>query len=114
MPLPFAVRSCGRGGGIAGLILERLLDGKKYCQTHSRLAFGYLRARAFNIAIPFGQVVIVLAFDAGQMLLERLRETGRQHGHIFTFPVTYDDARSQYPRRKHSIKRSLLHRSDAP
>ena len=82
MPLPFAVRSRGRGGGIAGLILERLLDGKTYCQTHSRLAFGYLRTRAFNIAIPFGQVVIMLAFDAGQMLLERLRDTGRQHDHI--------------------------------
>jgi hypothetical protein len=24
----------------------------------------------------------VLAFDASQMLLEQLRETGRQHGHI--------------------------------
>ena len=82
MPLPFAVRSRGRGCGIAGLILKKLLDGKTYCKTHSRLAFGYLRTRAFNIAMPFGQVVIVLAFDASQMLLEQLRETGRQHGHI--------------------------------
>jgi hypothetical protein len=24
----------------------------------------------------------MLAFDAGQMLLERLRDTGRQHDHI--------------------------------
>jgi len=53
-----------------------------YCQTHSRLAFARQGIWQINIAIPFGQVVIVLAFDAAQMLLERLRETGRQHGDI--------------------------------
>jgi hypothetical protein len=26
--------------------VERLLAGKTYCQSHSRLAFGYLRSRA--------------------------------------------------------------------
>jgi hypothetical protein len=52
-----------------------------YCQAHSALAFG------FDAAESAREVAFVEPADLPQVVLERLVEQGRQHGHPVLIPL---------------------------